>query len=125
MHVYLSLFEATSLNVTWAIPQSDMPITQYQVQYRTDDTSWSNAPPLSGSPPSTFTVLNGMQAGCIVRVRAMSDVGGGKWSPEKMFVGTFIHCSLHVTTLYVQWLSLTIVCCSLLTSSDKCYAFIG
>ena len=86
------MFGATSLKVTWAIPQSDMPITQYQVQYRTN-ASWSSAPPLSGSPPSNSTVLNGMQAGCIVRVRAMSDVGGGKWSAEQMFVGTFIHCS--------------------------------
>ena len=55
----------------------------------------------------------------------MSDVGGGKWSPEKKFVGMFIHCSLHVSTLYVQWLSFMLVCCNQLTSSDKCYAFIG
>ena len=75
-----------SLNVTWAIPQSDMPITQYQVQYRTDDTpSWSGASPLSGSPPPSSTVLDGMHSGYnyIVRVRAMSVVGAGEWSAEQ------------------------------------------
>ena len=104
-NVSLTIIGAMSLNVTWAIPQSDLLITQYQVQYRTDDTSWSSAPPLSGSPPSTSTVLNGMHAGCIVRVRALSDVGGGEWSPEQMLVGTFIYILLFACR-YTVWLSL-------------------
>ena len=115
-NVTLTIIGATSLNVTWAIPQSDLLITQYQVQYRTDDTSWSSAPPLSGSPPPSSTVLNGMHAGCIVRVRALSDVGGGEWSPEQMLVGTLIYILLfacHYTVCIMAVFN------SLLTSSDK------
>ena len=94
--------------MTWGIPQSDMPITQYQVQYRTNDTpSWSSTPFLSGSPPPSSTVLNGMQAGYDykVRVRAMSVVGAGEWSEEQTqrIGSTFIHCNLHVSILYIQW----------------------
>ena len=93
--------------MTWAIPQSDMPITQYQVQYRSDQApSWSSAPPLSGSPPPSSTVLNGMHSGFvyILRVRAMSDVGAGEWSEEQTqrVDSMFIHC-LHVSILYIQW----------------------
>ena len=93
----MAVFEVTSLNVTWAIPQSDVPITQYQVQYRTDET-WSSAPLLSGSPPPSSTVLNGMQAGYEykVRVRALSVVGAGEWSSEQTqrIGSTFVHCNL-------------------------------
>ena len=62
-----------------------MTITQYQVQYRTDDTtSWSSCPPVSGSPPANFTVVNGMNTNSKykVRVRARSAVGVGQWSEE-------------------------------------------
>ena len=72
--------------MTWAIPQSDLAISQYQVQYRISGTpSWSSAPPLSGSPPATSTALNGLNAGSEynVRVRAMSAVGAGIWSAEQ------------------------------------------
>ena len=94
--------------MTCAIPQSDMPIIQYQVHYRTDESpSWSSAPLLSGSPPPSSTVLNGMQAGYDykVRVRAMSVVGAGEWSAEQtQRIGSmFIDCNLHVSILYIQW----------------------
>jgi len=107
-NVSLAVFEATSLNVTWAIPQSDMPITQYQVQYRTDEApSWNSTLPLSGSPPPSSTVLNGMRSGYdyILRVRAMSVVGAGEWSEEQtQRIGSmFIRCKLHVSILYTQW----------------------
>ena len=96
-----------SLNVTWAIPQSDMNITQYQVHHvhRTSKlTSWSSGPLLSVSPPATSTVVNGMDSGseCKVKVRAMSVVGAGKWSEEqkKRFGSESVHCSLSVSLQY-------------------------
>ena len=106
-NVSFAVFEATSLNVTWAIPQSDMPITQYQVQYRSNEApSWNSAPTLSGSPLSSSTVLDGMQSGYDyeVRVRAVSDVGAGEWSEEQtQGIGSmFIRCNLHVSILYIQ-----------------------
>ena len=106
-NVSLAVFEATYLNVTWAIPQSDMPITQFQVQYRTDEVpSWNSTPPLSGSPPRSSTVLNGMQAGYDykVRVRAKSVVGAGEWSAEQtQRIGSLlIQRNLHVSILYMQ-----------------------
>ena len=71
--------------MSWTIPQSDVTITQYQVQYKTDEaTTWSSCPLVSGSPPAISTVVNEMNSGSeyTVRVRAMSAVGAGKWSEE-------------------------------------------
>ena len=99
-HVFLTIFDITSLNVTWAIPQSDLTITQYQVQYRTGKTkSWSSGTLLSVSPPATFTLLNGMHYGSeyIVRVRARSAVGAGEWSAEQtQRIGSEFHALLPV-----------------------------
>ena len=111
-NVSLAVFEATSLNVTWAIPQSDMPITWYEVQYRTDEAqSWSSTPHLSGLPPPSSTVVNGMHSGFDyeVRVRAMSDVGAGEWSEEQtQRIGSmFIHCNLHVSILYIYTMAVS------------------
>ena len=72
-----------TLMVNWTTPQSDVNISQYQVQYRrSGTTSWSSATPLSGSPPATSTVLTGLDAGTEynVRVRAVSAAGAGEWS---------------------------------------------
>ena len=77
---------ASALRVTWTTPQSDVAISQYQVQYRRNETtSWSSATPLSGSPPATSTVLTGLDAGTEynVRVRAVSAAGAGEWSVEQ------------------------------------------
>ena len=73
-----------NLIVTWSAPQSDLPITNYTVQYRASDTQqWRSH---SVSPPSTSTLLTGLNAGagCIVRVRAVSVIGDGAWSEEIM-----------------------------------------
>ena len=73
-----------NLIVSWSIPQSDLPITNYTVQYRTRVTEqWRSH---SVSPPSHSTLLTGLDAGagCILRVRAVSEIGDGAWSEEIM-----------------------------------------
>ena len=72
--------------VTWTVPQSDVNITQYNVEYRRNGTtSWSSQVIISGSPPATSTILTRLDAGTEynVRVRAVSAVGAGEWSVEQ------------------------------------------
>ena len=76
-----------ALNVTWNTPQSDVAISQYQVQCRrSGETSWITAPTFSGSPPATSFILTGLDAGTkySVRVKAVSELGPGEWSVEQM-----------------------------------------
>ena len=75
-----------TLTVFWTTPQSELPISEYEVEYRTSDTkSWINSTRLSVSPPANSTVLIGLDAGVeyIVRVRALSEIGAGVWSEEQ------------------------------------------
>ena len=75
-----------TLNVSWTTPQSELPITEYEVEYRTNDTeSWINSTRLSVSPPANSTLLTGLDAGVeyVVRVRAVSENGAGAWSEEQ------------------------------------------
>ena len=74
-----------TLNVFWTIPQRELPISEYEVEYRTSDAkSWINSTRLSVSPPANSTVLTGLDAGVeyIVRVKALSEIGAGSWSEE-------------------------------------------
>ena len=64
--------------MTWTAPQSDRPITKYQVQYRrSGTTSWNTK-----DVTSTSTTLGNLSAGTgyQVQVRAVSDVGAGPYS---------------------------------------------
>ena len=83
------------LTVTWTTPQSDRPITKYQVQYRrSGTTSWSTKDVTSRS-----ITLENLPAGTSyqVRVRAVSDVGAGPYSN----VGTQITPrGMNVTTAF-------------------------
>ena len=75
----------SSLNVSWTTPQSEVAITEYQVQYRRNGTtSWNNATTISVSAPTTSTNLTGLDADTEynVRVRAESDGKAGEWSVE-------------------------------------------
>ena len=75
-----------TLKVTWTPPQSDVAITQYQVEYRTSGMpSWINATHVSVSPPATSTNVTGLDGGTEyeVRVRAVSVIGAGEWSVEQ------------------------------------------
>ena len=70
-----------SLTVTWTKPQSDVGISNYQVEYRkSEEARWITGPILSHS--MTFTNLPALTAGTVysVRVRAASAVGAGIWS---------------------------------------------
>ena len=76
----------SALRVNWTTPQSDVAISEYQVQYRRNGTtSWSNATVLFVSLPATSTVLTGLDAGTEynIRVRAVSAAGAGEWSVEQ------------------------------------------
>ena len=77
--------ENFTLIVSWTTPQSELPITEYEVEYRrSGTTSWINSTRLSVSPPASSTILTGLDAGVeyIVRVRAVSEIGAGGWSEE-------------------------------------------
>ena len=81
-----ALESGAALMVSWTTPQSDVAISEYQVQYkRSGTTFWSSATPLSGSPPVTSTILIGLNVGTEfnVRVKAVSAVGAGMWSVEQ------------------------------------------
>ena len=78
-----------TLNVFWTISQSELSISEYEVEYRTSDAkSWINSTRLSISPPTNTTVLTRLDAGVeyIIRVRALSEIGAGSWSEEQTTV---------------------------------------
>ena len=66
------------LMVNWTAPQSDVNISQYQVQYKRNRTTvWNQV-----IRPVTTVSLEGLDAGTAynVRVRAQSAAGDGEWS---------------------------------------------
>ena len=67
--------------MTWTAPQSDVNLSQYQVQYKRNGTVWWNYQ-VTSLPPVTTAILKGLTAGTAynVRVRAQSDAGNGEWS---------------------------------------------
>ena len=96
-----------SLTVTWTKPQSDVGISNYQVEYRkSEDTHWIPGPTLSRS--MTFTNLPALTANTVysVRVRAGSAVGDGNWSKVET-----------ERTYKCEWI--TIICCFQNTSSKS------
>ena len=72
------------LSVTWTAPQSDVTISQYQVEYRRSGTNWRAANPVSPDS-TTSTLLEALDAGTVyeVRIRAVSVIGNGRWSREE------------------------------------------
>ena len=73
------------LFVNWTTPTSDVPISQYHVQYTNETPSWTSAVKVSVSPSAVFATLTGLNADTkySVRVRAVSAVGSGNWSEEQ------------------------------------------
>ena len=77
--------EKSALWINWTAPQSELPILQYEVQYRkfcSRADTWVTALRITVSPPQTSTYLEGLSTDTyyLVRVRAASDVGYGDWS---------------------------------------------
>ena len=70
-----------ALRVTWTAPQSDVTISQYQVEYKKRSTDWRAAMPVSPGS-TTSTLLEALDAGTVyeVRIRAVSAIGNGTWS---------------------------------------------
>ena len=72
--------------MAWPTPQSDVAISQYQVQYRKRGTiSWNNVTVITVLPQTIYAILTGLNAGTeyIVKVRAVSEIGAGEWSVEQ------------------------------------------
>ena len=71
-----------ALEVNWAIPQTNLAVFQYKVQYKIRGTTEWNSVTIRGSPPLTSTILNELHAGTeySVRVQAVSAAGDGMWS---------------------------------------------
>ena len=79
-------FGSSALIVAWPTPQSDVAISQYQVQYRKRGTiSWNNVTVITVLPQTIYAILTGLSAGTeyIVKVRAVSEIGAGEWSVEQ------------------------------------------
>ena len=70
-----------ALKVNWTTPQSDLAITQYQLEYIKGAIKQNVVIPVS-SGSNTSTVLEALDAGTayLVRIRAVSVIGNGKWS---------------------------------------------
>ena len=78
----LRLPSEVGISVSWKAPQSDYPITSYEVQYKiSSDPSWST-PPVSKSSRSRRHDWRRLSPNTSynVRVRAVSVVGRGEWS---------------------------------------------
>ena len=70
-----------ALRLSWTTPQSDVAVSQYQVEYERQGTS-RRAVSIVSSGSSTTTLLQALEAGTAyeVRIRAVSAIGNGEWS---------------------------------------------
>ena len=74
-----------ALTVSWTVPQSDRPITKYQVLYRRSDSAWITEDVTLTSPTYTLENLSA-SAGYHIHVRAVLDVGAGSYSDVRAIV---------------------------------------
>ena len=81
--------------MTWTAPQSDRPITKYQVWYRRIGTTIL----ISKDVTSTSTTLENLSAGASyqVLVKAVSDVGVGHYSD---LITQITYQGMNVTTAF-------------------------
>ena len=86
-----------ALTVTWTAPQSERPITKYQVQYRrTGTTSWSTRDVTTRS-----VTLENLSPGTSyqVQVKAASDVGSGPFSDVRTLLTIGGKSSIFIDTV--------------------------
>ena len=102
-----------ALRVTWTTPQSDVTISQYQVEYRRSGTNW-RAANLVSPGSTTSTLLEALDAGTVykVRLRAVSAIGNGTWSRVELETTyTSELCSefklVETANIELMWLLLT------------------
>ena len=87
-----------NLTVSWTTPQSELPITEYEVEY--EDVSEVMNITLSGSPPANATILSELDAGVeyiVIKVRALSEIGAGAWSEEYRVRAADSECSYSIS----------------------------
>ena len=87
--------EKPALRVTWTTPQSDVTISQYQVQYKKTNTDWRAANPVSPDS-TTSTLLEALDAGTVyeVRIRAVSAIGNGPGVGKSQRQHTRVSCGV-------------------------------
>ena len=101
-----------TLRVSWAAPQSDVTISEYDVQYRRrGTTAWGSQ--LTLTSPAANTQLPALDTGTEydVRVRARSAAGEGEWSEvqtERTFNSKFTY-SICCYQLHVNYSVCTVV----------------
>ena len=67
-----------SLNISWSVPPSDLPVLYYGVNYRRNNTlKW-----LEYNTTDTIAILNNLQSGTVyeIRIYAVSVLGKGEYS---------------------------------------------
>ena len=71
-----------ALRVTWTTPQSDVTISQYQVEYRRLQANWSTVIINSTGSAIESILLDTLNTSTLyqVRIRAVSAIGIGMWS---------------------------------------------
>ena len=101
----------SALTVNWTTPQSERPITKYQVQYsRTGTTIWSTRDVRSNLRSLTLENLS-TGTNYQVQVRAVSDVGSGPFSNVKVlftYRGKLLELVKHACTQLCTYIFLVI-----------------
>ena len=103
-----------ALRVTWTTPQSDVTISEYQVEYKNRSTDWRRAAKLVSHESAKFTLVEVLDAGTVyeVRIRAVSAIGNGTWSEVESETTYMSELSIVIkllesTNTEIMWVLLT------------------
>jgi hypothetical protein len=90
------------LTVSWTNPPSELAITRYEVQYRvtgSGNSVWKTVPVTGPNPsPRTLSPLVGGTR-YDIRVRAVSAVGGGNYSPTRTQTAPRVPSAVDIPTV--------------------------
>ena len=99
-----------ALRVSWRRPQSDLPITRYEVQYRVSPSgSWAT---MRVTGANTLTTLTTLTAGrrYDVRVRAVSLCGNGAYSSVRtQYLNRGMYVCMYVLLVSVPYCVIYII----------------